>query len=127
MEKNTRSTFGNFGLQQWDSLFAICLHHGLYSVNWRQENSHSRCPQGCEHSLSGRRQGIQSGVAFKECQDSCISKCVTETTQRTLQQCWPKASVQTSNSSFCHQFVVGTNEGSTISVLVVHDGAHPHQ
>lgn len=99
--------------------FARNLHSRLDSIDRHEENAEQcGCRTGC-HGLEAYIQVLGRLEPIECCQDTRICRCITKTTQRTLNQSRQYTTIKAGNTTVGIERSEGSGEACSIAVLVV--------
>mmetsp|Transcript_5137 Transcript_5137/g.12256 ORF Transcript_5137/g.12256 Transcript_5137/m.12256 type:complete len:305 (-) Transcript_5137:78-992(-) len=109
--------------QLLQAVSTLDLLRGLPGVDGHQEDPEASSSRGGAHGFgsSGKLGVLQSG------QGTIVGSCVAESGDGGLDEAGSQTSVESGDATLSIQFGHHLGQGASVPVLVVHDGAHPHQ
>jgi len=109
------------------TLGTLDLKDGLEGIDRHEADSEESSSRRSTHGLDGNGEILSGGETVQESEGTSVGSSITETGERTLSEGRNKTLVETGNTTFLVKGLSSLLKGSTISVLVVHDGTHPHE
>mmetsp|Transcript_4524 Transcript_4524/g.12790 ORF Transcript_4524/g.12790 Transcript_4524/m.12790 type:complete len:268 (+) Transcript_4524:346-1149(+) len=124
--QNQETSVGDLRLKHGPALGAVCLQHGLASVDGGDEDAPARAGHGSAEGGEGDRQLGRQRAA--EPDDEVVGGDVAEAGERRLED-GPReeALVEAGDATLLVQLVEDLEEGTPTLVLVVHHRPQPHE
>mmetsp|Transcript_2942 Transcript_2942/g.6112 ORF Transcript_2942/g.6112 Transcript_2942/m.6112 type:complete len:451 (+) Transcript_2942:88-1440(+) len=119
------AALGHLLLQQGEGGIALHLEGGLEGVDGGEEDTKRGATGGGECGHHGNGHVGLEGLEGSE--HASVGSSVAEARQGVLNDGEPNTLVQTGDAALLDKGLEGLAEGAAVGVLVVHQGAHPHE